>query len=202
MKTVLVILVFFGGLSTICYSQTDTLTKVGHYYSLSNCNSSGYVYIVRLANGGVIQTEYLLINSSQIDSMVTLSRIETITKYGVITGSGSFIVKPSKNLKLITINDIFQIFNISDDLKHCPIFIDDALVYRPETIIAARDQISEVKVIADSGNKNQVINIITRGYDWLKSYQREHPKSQLVDYSKFYLNSLERVELDAYLNSK
>jgi hypothetical protein len=183
MKKIVLTFIILPLVLTIAFGQGHDISNSKIY------NSSRYLYILYFANGKFIQTNNLISRHDEVQEMI--SRVESIKRYGIITKVGAIILRAQSNYQLIFMNQILKSFNISDENKDLPVYIDDQYVEEPETIVAESDEITSVEVV--SGKNGRYINIKTKEYAISKKIQ-----SNIIPYSKYYLQNNEIADIDAF----
>jgi hypothetical protein len=185
MKNALLISLVFLLVKNVSFGQENEVHNTNLHYS------SGYLFVIYLNNGRMIQTENLISKDDSIVEMI--SRVETIKRYGVITKAGAIISKAKPNYHFIFINQIFNLFNVANEDRILPVFIDDEYVDRPETIVAEQKEITVVALIKNPLNKGNAIDIITKGYKTSKLI-----KNTTMPYNSYYLQNNEIADIDAF----
>lgn len=191
MKKVFLFLCVFCSIKSICIGQAASRKNIDTY------NSSGYLYVVYLPNGNIIQTENLILSAESSVLVSMISRVETIKRYGVITKVGAVILKAKPQIQFIVLNQILSLFNIHKDDINLPVYIDDKYVCHPENILAEKNEITAATIITDPLNRQKrVIDIITKGYNTSKLINSK----KTTPYSEYYLQDNEVTAVDSFLN--
>jgi hypothetical protein len=185
MKKRWILLLIFGITNYHGFSQSRSESANVWEY-----NPEGALYIIRLAENRFVATENLVISGQDIDSLEIFSRVEILKRYGVFAKSTTMVVKLKMNVILLGLDNILDKYEIKD--KTLPIYIDEQHVYRPQTIVAAQEEIKSVALLTNS-DKSQIINIATY-------HPTPKTKHKIVEY--FPLQAIESWTIDSLLNHR
>lgn len=155
-KTWLITFFILSGLS-ICYGQATTTYELDKDTSkylnyplcvfqispLKTVRSSGLCCIIPMA----------------IDSISVYKNPEVTKDYGPEAKNGVILVKLKPGIELITLNQLYDKFNVHE--KNLPVFIDSAIVYKPDGLYLQADCIKYAKIEKEKNTGMKYISLLT-----------------------------------------
>lgn len=113
---------------------------------------------------------HLVLDPNEIESIEVLKDSTANLKYGDAAKFGVIIIYPKPRVKLLRVDKILKIYNLSNEDKKLRICINKTLLRNPQLILIEKSQIENVEVttdrhginIHDANSGEKFINIITR----------------------------------------
>lgn len=113
---------------------------------------------------------HLVLDPKEIKSIEVLKDSTAKLKYGDAGKFGVIIIYPKPRAKLLRVDKILKIYNLSNEDKKLRICINKTLLRNPQLILIEKSQIESVEVttdrhginIHDANSGEKFINIITR----------------------------------------
>lgn len=120
-----------------------------------------WLYIAIYAPGQKpLLVRQFIVSDNDVQSHAIAARPGSLSRYGKLNVMEMYL-KP--NVKLKTMNDVFNKFHINDANRILPIMIDTSYIYNYplNTIMAAGNGVKSVNIQVDSATKQRYLNINT-----------------------------------------
>ncbi len=127
-----------------------------------------FLYIMRFADKVPVATENNFIDPMKVDSMDAVPDSASKEICRLLKIDGIIVLKIAPKTKVLTLNDVFDLYKIQSRYRKLLIKVDDRVRDYPETILISKNQIDEVKIV-----KRHYINIILKGYYKIKKEDKK-----------------------------
>ncbi len=130
-----------------------------------------FLYIINSHDKAPTTTENAFIAPSQKDSTYRLQSSLCDEICTLLKINGIIVIKIKRGVNLMTLNEVFELFNVQNKFRRSKIIIDDDVIFFPETILISREVIDKLTIVK-SGN-NYSIKIFLKGYIQRKESERD-----------------------------
>ena len=151
MKKIFLTCVFFSVIASFCFGQKNMIKK-----------KVNFLYIVDFHDKPPVSTVNVFVDPSERDTIYKLPQIQSKEVCRLLKIDGILYVKLKLGTRLLTLNDVFVLYNIPVKFRKYRIKINDMEINSPESLLISTNIISKVKL--DKTSPNNYINIIEKGY--------------------------------------
>jgi hypothetical protein len=130
-----------------------------------------FLYIVKFYNKESVATKNAFVAPSQRDSTYSVKSNQKDAFCQLLGVDGVIVIKMKQNSKLLTLDDIFLIYNIPLKYRKSKVVVNDEILSYPETLFISKEEIESLKMVKKS--KNSQLRIVLRGYSEQKKNDKE-----------------------------
>jgi len=131
-----------------------------------------FLYVIKFPDKASVATENAFVAPSQQDSSYALRSNENDKLSQLLKTDGIIVIKLKPGIKLLTLNDVFDLYHVQSRFWKSRIVIDDEVIEHPETLFISQKEIEKLTVVK-SGNFHD-IKILLKGYNLLKKSESEN----------------------------
>jgi len=136
-----------------------------------------FLYIIEFADKPPIATENAFINEMRVISRDELPDSSSREICHLLKIDGVIILKLMPKTKVLTLNELFDLYKIKTKYKKPIIKLDDETIDYPETLLISQSELDGVKIV--NSRKGYYINIILKDYYKVKEENKKGGKRVL-----------------------
>jgi hypothetical protein len=114
-------------------------------------NNYKKLYIVEFDDRPPIITRYLVLDPQRIANISSMSNESNAELCKLLKIDFVMVIKFQPNTKLLTLNDVLELYKIEITDWNLPLVIDDKKIDYPQTLLIARNQIEKITVMKGAG---------------------------------------------------
>lgn len=138
------------------------LVNAQEKHSSKYLGSSMTIHILAKENCAPMFCQYIIARQIDVDSIKRLTAIQTRERFGeeFVAKYGSVVMYSKSNIKYLNIDQLLNLYKISEEDRKLPIYIDYREFKKPVIVLVVKDEIYNIEVI-NLEKKDTTGNIIS-----------------------------------------
>ena len=138
-----------------------------------------YLYIVQFSDRPPVATENVFIDPLKIENIDRLPDVQCSAICQLLKIDGVVVFKMRPDTKVLTLNEVFNIYKIPAKYRTLSVRIDDEMINDPETTLISLNEIGRIQILKSL--KTYYINITSKDYDNDKPELEKAKKTGLLN---------------------
>ncbi|HEY4326218.1 MAG TPA: hypothetical protein VGN20_19690 [Mucilaginibacter sp.] len=145
----------------LCWATTSSGQAKYHLDKDTSKYKNSPLWLLQLPLTDPIQTSNIIINSNDIDSIIVYKDSPDTKLYGDKAFNGLVKLKTKKFIKVLYLDQLLELYHISADDRHLPVFIDSVIAYQPKKTLFETTYVKSVKIEKEKDTASRYISIRT-----------------------------------------